>query len=94
VPPADSSLLNDNYFGVPGNAAHPSAAKVWINYVLSSEGQRILYEAGFVDHPLEGSRTASTLAEFEGTAVKLTHFDVQSVLEDDADEVERMKAEF
>jgi ABC-type Fe3+ transport system substrate-binding protein len=95
VIPADAAYVAYWYMGVPKTARHPNAAKLWINYVLSPEAQRILYETGFVDHPrLEGSRTGQAIRELEATGVKFTHFDVQSVLEEDADEVERLKAEY
>jgi ABC-type Fe3+ transport system substrate-binding protein len=95
VIPADAAYVAYWYMGVPKTARHPNAAKLWINYVLSPEAQRILYETGFVDHPrIEGSRTGQAIKELEATGVKFTHFDVQSVLEEDADEVERLKAEY
>jgi ABC-type Fe3+ transport system substrate-binding protein len=95
VIPADAAYVAYWYMGVPKTARHPNAAKLWINYVLSPEAQRTLYETGFVDHPrIEGSRTGQAIRELEATGVKFTHFDVQSVLEEDADEVDRLKAEY
>ena len=32
------------YVAVPLDSAHPSAAKLWINYLLSREAQDLLYE--------------------------------------------------
>src|SRR5262245_37382438 len=49
VMPADAPLVVYLYAAVPRNAAHPNAAKLWINYILSREAQDIIYEADFAD---------------------------------------------
>lgn len=56
--PTDAGLLGYLYAGVPKNAAHPNAAKLFINYLLSREAQDAMYEFEFADHHLiPGSRT-------------------------------------
>jgi ABC-type Fe3+ transport system substrate-binding protein len=56
--PTDAGLLGYLYMGVPKNAAHPNAAKLFINYMLSREAQDTMYQFEFADHHLiPGSRS-------------------------------------
>ena len=50
---------------MPKGAAHPNAAKLWVNYILSREAQEALYELTFSDsHLLPGGRTAADIERF------------------------------
>jgi len=69
--PSDGALLGYLYMGVPKNAAHPNAAKLWINYMLSREAQDIMYETEFADHHLlAGSRTFAEVDKATKSGVK------------------------
>jgi iron(III) transport system substrate-binding protein len=62
---ADAPLAALVYMGVPKGAAHPNAAKLWVNYILSREAQDVLYELTFSDsHLLPGGRTAADIERF------------------------------
>src|SRR5262249_30725325 len=41
---SDVPIVSTIYLTVPKNAAHPNAAKLWINYVLGREVQDLLYQ--------------------------------------------------
>ena len=46
--------------GVPRDSVHPNLARPFVNMVLSEEGQRTLYELGWVDNPAPpGSQSAA-----------------------------------
>ena len=71
VIPADAAEITYWYLGVPKNARHPNAAKLWINYMLGREGQDVLYESDYTDHYLvPGSKAA---AEVQGAAGPRLH---------------------
>ena len=83
--PSDASLLGYLYMGVPKNAAHPNAAKLWINYMLGREAQDAMYEYDFADyHLLPGSRTFSEVDRATKSGVKFYELTVEMVLVDTA----------
>jgi ABC-type Fe3+ transport system substrate-binding protein len=58
------------YMGVPKNASHPEAAKLWVIWMTSPAAQKLTWEREFVDNVrIEGSHTAEEVAaaEAEGT---------------------------
>ncbi len=62
VIPTDAGVTRFVYLGVPRTAAHPNLAKLFINMILSADGQRILYDVYSTDHyELPGSRSAEDL---------------------------------
>ncbi|HEY7065865.1 MAG TPA: hypothetical protein VII06_30600 [Chloroflexota bacterium] len=70
-------ILSYWYVGVPSNAAHTNTAKLFVNYLLSREGQDILYDTELLDHHLlEGSRTAPEIRELQARGSKLLEYDV------------------
>ena len=53
-------------------AAHPNAAKLWVNYLLSREGQDTLYQYDFQDaQQVPGSKTAPQLETLRASGIKL-----------------------
>jgi iron(III) transport system substrate-binding protein len=74
---ADAPFVLLLYMGIPKNAPHPNAARLWANYLLSREAQELLYESDFSDtHLLEGSRTAPLIREREAAGSKILYVDV------------------
>ena len=60
--PRDALIVVHGYIGVPVHAPHPSAAILFIAWLLTPEGQAILYDATGSDlHYLEGSRIARVI---------------------------------
>ncbi|HEV8469953.1 MAG TPA: extracellular solute-binding protein [Candidatus Limnocylindria bacterium] len=81
--PTDGALLGYLYMGVPKNAAHPNAAKLWINYMLGREAQDAMYENGFADfHLIDGSRTFAEVDKATKSGVKFYELSVEGVLVD------------
>src|SRR5262249_44432671 len=71
VIPTDAAIIAYWYLMVPRNAAHPNAAKLWLDYLLSREAQDVLYETEFADHHLlPGSKTAPELARVQATGAQ------------------------
>jgi ABC-type Fe3+ transport system substrate-binding protein len=90
--PADAAEIAYWYLGVPKNAAHPNAAKLWINYVLGRDGQDVLYELDFTDHYLiPGSKTAAEVETQQARGVKFAQIDVQFVQRNDEKELSRIR---
>jgi len=82
--PSDGALLGYLYMGVPKNAAHPNAAKLWINYMLSREAQDIMYEQEFADHHLlAGSRTFAEVDKATKSGVKFYELNTDVVQTDE-----------
>jgi iron(III) transport system substrate-binding protein len=75
--PADAPLLVPLYAAVPKHAAHPNAAKLWINYLMSREAQDVVYEINGADnHEVPGSKAAKDLEHFQGAGLKFTRIDI------------------
>ncbi|HEY7062108.1 MAG TPA: ABC transporter substrate-binding protein [Chloroflexota bacterium] len=90
----DAALLSYWYLSVPRNAAHPNAAKLFVNYMMGREGQDLLYESDYLDHHLvPGSKTAPDVEKLQAAGVKFTENNVQFVQRDDASAVESVRAE-
>jgi ABC-type Fe3+ transport system substrate-binding protein len=90
----DAPFAQIMYLAVPRNAAHPNAAKLWINYMLSREAQDIVYELHFADlHWLPGSKSATDIASFAGPGVAPVEFGVDFYLKHDESELDRPRAE-
>jgi iron(III) transport system substrate-binding protein len=90
VIPADAPMLLYFYLAVPSSAAHPNAAKLWINYVLSREAQDYLYETEFQDsHLVSGSKTARALESLQATNARFLISNVEFVQRNGADELLR-----
>lgn len=60
--PVEPPIAGVTHMGVPRNCAHANLAKLFINAVVSEEGQRIWYRYNFGDHfSLPGSQSAADL---------------------------------
>jgi iron(III) transport system substrate-binding protein len=91
---SDAALLSYWYLGVPRNAAHPNAAKLWIDYMMSREGQDLMYESDFLDHHLvPGSKVAADVERLQASGIKFTEINVQFVQRDDQQAVESVRTE-
>jgi ABC-type Fe3+ transport system substrate-binding protein len=59
-------LISFFYLGVPTNAVHPNAAKLFITYLTSPEGQKLTYDLNFADvHLYPDSRMLADVAAVE-----------------------------
>jgi iron(III) transport system substrate-binding protein len=77
VIPSDAAVLSYWYTAVPSHAAHPNAAKLWINYVMGREGQDVLYQSAHADHHLvPGSHVAPDIEALQARGVKFTETDI------------------
>jgi ABC-type Fe3+ transport system substrate-binding protein len=82
VIPVDAAVAGFQHLGVPRNSAHPNLAKLFINMVMSEEGQRIHYEVAFTDHHgLPGSRSEQEVAELKAKGSGIFDIDAKTVLE-------------
>jgi ABC-type Fe3+ transport system substrate-binding protein len=79
--PTDAALVGYLYMGVPKNAAHPNAAKLWINYMLSRDAQDAMYESEYADyHLLPGSHSFAEVDKATKSGVKFYELTVEAVL--------------
>lgn len=82
VIPLDAAIEAFSHMGVPKTAAHPNLAKLYVNAVLSEEGQKILYSMDYADETdLPGSQEATELADLRAHNVQPERVDVQFVLD-------------
>jgi iron(III) transport system substrate-binding protein len=94
VVPADAALKYHMYMAVPQNAAHPNAAKLFIDYLLSRAGQDIYYEFEFVDHDLvPGSKTAQDLQTLQPRGSQFSDIDVALIQRSQVPEMNRVRRE-
>ncbi len=84
VVPSDAAFIQFRYMAVPKTAAHPSAAQLFVNYVLSREAQDILYQRAFTDHYLlPGSKSAPAIQKLQASGVTFHDLDVQFIQRND-----------
>ncbi|HLH21818.1 MAG TPA: ABC transporter substrate-binding protein [Chloroflexota bacterium] len=93
VVPADAIIVQQWYVSVPKNAAHPNAAKLWINYLLSREAQDIQFETYAQDlATLPGSRSAVALEAPRAAGGQVHDVNVAFLERQDASNLEAMSA--
>jgi iron(III) transport system substrate-binding protein len=98
VIPDDASTIVYHYLALPRSSSRPNLARLFVNTVLSEEGQRILYETAHYDlHKLPGSRMGPELAEVYARGKRPLEIDVQFSLDNREmvplrDEIARMLA--
>jgi ABC-type Fe3+ transport system substrate-binding protein len=69
--PLDAAQERYYYFGIPKNAQHPNAAKLFTLFLLSAEGQQISYDTWKIDlHTFPGSRMGKMVEDFTKKNVK------------------------
>lgn len=99
-PAADALRISHWCLGVPKNAQHPATATLLIAFMLSEEGQRLVYQYQGGDlHYLKGSQTAPKIAELEKwagekftdqtPAVLISHEQEQATLQAEVAEILR-----
>jgi ABC-type Fe3+ transport system substrate-binding protein len=82
VIPDDAATVLFFYLGVPRTSAHPNLGKLYINMLLSEEGQRLLYEVEGTDHyALPGSRSAAELSGVRAKGIEPLRMDARFVAE-------------
>ena len=94
VIPSDAPMLIPLYIGLPKNTVHPNTAKLWVNYLMTREGQDTLYKHDFEDaQQLAGSKTAQQLESLKSSGVKLTTVDLATIQAQDPKEYGRRRTE-
>jgi len=90
---ADAPLLLPLYVGVPRNARHPNAAKLWVDYLLSRDAQDVLYDENASDsHLVAGSRSAERIEALQRAGVRFPVADLDYVQRQDESEFNRRRA--
>jgi ABC-type Fe3+ transport system substrate-binding protein len=93
--PTDAPLLFHWFLGVPKHAAHPNAAKLFVDWLLSREGQDIVWETQAADHHLvPGSKVAPKIEQLQAQGVKFTELNIQFAERADGEQQERLRTEF
>jgi iron(III) transport system substrate-binding protein len=82
VIPEDAAAVGYFHLGVPRNSVHPNLAKLYINTMMSGEGQRLIYELEYTDHPeLPGSQSAAELEHLKAKGIKVLKVDARFIAE-------------
>jgi ABC-type Fe3+ transport system substrate-binding protein len=75
--PEDAATVGFTHLGVPRNAPHPNLSKLFINMILSSAGQRAVWDVDSADHlALPGSHSAEELAGLKARGASIFEVDV------------------
>lgn len=92
VIPSDAAALVYWYMGVPKNAAHPNAAKLFIDYLMSREGQDIMWKTSWDDQYLvPGSHSAVPIQQLQSQGVTFKEIDIDYVLKNDEAKVGKIR---
>lgn len=82
VIPEDGGTIGFFHLGVPRNSGHPNLAKLYINVMMSPEGQKLIYEMEYTDHPaLPGSQSAEELTRLKAKGAEVLKVDAKFVAE-------------
>jgi ABC-type Fe3+ transport system substrate-binding protein len=82
VIPADGAMRSPAYLIVPRGAAHPNAARLWVNYMLTREAQDRFYDLNYTDtYLVPGSKSARYYEALEAAGAKITTISLQWVRE-------------
>jgi len=93
--PSDAALLFHWFLGVPRNAAHPNAARLFVDWMLSREGQDLTWEIQAADHHLvPGSKVAPKIEQLQAQGVRFTELNLQFGERADAEQQDRLRNEF
>jgi iron(III) transport system substrate-binding protein len=93
VIPEDAAMVHFIYMGIPRTAAHPNLSKLFVNTVMSEEGQKILYETSFADHhELQGSRSTGKLRDLKARGIEPLRVDLKFTV--DHPEMEQARGDF
>jgi ABC-type Fe3+ transport system substrate-binding protein len=78
VQPRDFVIKSFFYFGIPRNAENPNAAKLFITYAMTPEGQALIWDTWQTDlHLFPGSQTGKAVAATEQAyGVTLKNLDI------------------
>lgn len=95
VVPTDASLLFHWFVGVPKNAAHPATAKLFIDWLVSREGQDAIWENQAADHHLiPGSKMAPIIEKYQADGAKFVEMNLGFLQRNNPQDVERLRSEF
>jgi len=76
--PLDAAQQRYYYFAVPKNAQHPSAARLFTMFLLTEEGQKLVYDTWKIDlHFMPGSKMGAMIADYQKRGVKFKEVTVQ-----------------
>jgi ABC-type Fe3+ transport system substrate-binding protein len=88
--PLDAGEERYYYFGVPKNAQHPAAAKLYSIFTLTQEGQKLAWDTWAIDlHSLPGSHLGPQIAAYEKAGGKAKEVTVTWWLQHPEIEAER-----
>ncbi|HEX6512159.1 MAG TPA: ABC transporter substrate-binding protein [Chloroflexota bacterium] len=88
--PSDAPVYTPLYMTIPKTSAHPNAAKLWINFVLSQPGQQLLYKETFGDDAtLPGSKMAEVIDKVRQSGGKPIKADMQFYQRNDAQKMQQ-----
>jgi ABC-type Fe3+ transport system substrate-binding protein len=74
---SDAPIIMPLYEAVPVTAAHPNAAKLWINYMSSPEAQKLLFDVSYADlDEVPGSRTEKSIDALKAKGIKFLIVDI------------------
>ena len=74
--PADFAKISYYYFGLPQHAANPNAAKVYMAYMVSKEGQKLAWDTWKADVPsLPGSMMVNRINKIKKQGINLREYD-------------------
>jgi iron(III) transport system substrate-binding protein len=94
VIPADMALVQYFYYLVPKNAAHPNAAKLWLNYVMSREAQDVMYDIEYSDqYRVPGSKSLGRIQQAEAAGVKFADITLEFLQRNDVNKLTRTLGE-
>jgi ABC-type Fe3+ transport system substrate-binding protein len=77
VVPADAAKVWPGYLVLPRGAAHPNAAKLWVNYMLTREAQDRFYDLTYADtHLVPGAKSSRLLDDLKASGAKIHTVDL------------------
>lgn len=80
--PEDAATVFFWYMGIPKTSGHPNLGKLYVNMIMSEEGQQIYHEGYAVDNfALPGSRSAAELKSIKSRGLPIVTVTTQFILQ-------------
>ena len=81
IVPEDAAVMDSFYFVVPKNSAHPNLATLLVGFLMSKEGQDLIYRAvGWSSTSVEGTPADRKYKELQAKGIKIQRFTAASYM--------------
>lgn len=91
----DAATMTSYYLVVPKNSAHPNLASLVAGFLMSKEGQEVLYKAvSWTSRAIEGTPNERKYKELKAKGIKVHDFTTANIIREEAGILSKAETEF